>query len=200
MSSEPRSQLENAIANRHADALLWTARIPTMFLRFLASAVVGCALLAAPLAATAADRGPSTPEERKQALEYIHHFEADPLNPALKPEIQWVVSFVDKAPDLHIGVCPALIAFPKGDKKDGLTLFTAMLFVETSFVLQNPDKQDDYHAQFQAGVEGVLRIYEVLLKTNPKDRQPFLDDLIKRRDSGTLVPWVKDRIATFCKQ
>jgi len=170
-----------------------------MFLRYLSAALVGCALLSAPVAAIAADRGPSTPEERKQAIEYIQHFEADPLNPALKPEIQWVVSFIDKVPDIHIGVCPTLIAFPKGDKKDGLTLFTAMLFAETSFALQNPDKQNDYHAQFQAGVEGVLRIYQVLLKSNPKDRQPFLDDLIHRRDAGTLMQWVKERAATYCK-
>ena len=90
------------------------------------------------------------------------------------------------------------IAFPKGDKKDGLTLFTAMLFAEISFALQNPGKQDDYHAQFQAGVEGVLKIYQVLLKSNPRDQQPFLDDLIQRRDAGTLVQWVSERAATFC--
>jgi len=169
-----------------------------MSLRSLFAVLVGGALFAAPVASIAADRGPSTPEERKQALEYIHHFEADPLNPALKPEIQWVVSLIDNVPDIHIGFCPTLIAFPKGDKKDGLTLFTAMLFAEISFALQNPGKQDDYHAQFQAGVEGVLKIYQVLLKSNPRDQQPFLDDLIQRRDAGTLVQWVSERAATFC--
>jgi hypothetical protein len=81
-----------------------------MSLRSLFAVLVGGALLAAPVASIAADRGPSTPEERKQALEYIHHFEADPLNPALKPEIQWVVSLIDNVPDIHIGFCPTLIA------------------------------------------------------------------------------------------
>jgi len=42
---------------------------------------------------------------------------------------------------------------PKGDKKDGLTLFTAMIFAQTAFVLRNPHKQDDQLAQYQAGVE-----------------------------------------------
>jgi hypothetical protein len=44
----------------------------------------------------------------------------------------------------------------------------------------------------------VLKIYQVLLKSNPRDQQPFLDDLIQRRDAGTLVQWVSERAATFC--
>jgi len=36
------------------------------------------------------------------------------------------------------------------------------------------------------------------LKSNPKDRQPFLDDLIQRRDAGTLPQWVKERAAATC--
>jgi hypothetical protein len=170
-----------------------------MFLRSLSAALVGCALLAAPVASQTASRGPSTPEERKQALEYIQHFEADPLNPALKPEIQWVIEWTMQIPDVRVSLCPILDQLPKGNKKDGQTLFTAMVLAQTAFVLQNPDKQNDDPAQFQAGVEGVLRIYQVLLKSNPRDQQPFLDDLIQRRDAGTLVQWVNERAATYCK-
>jgi len=169
-----------------------------MFLRNVSAALLGSALLAAPLASAAADRGPSTPEERKQALDYIHHFEADPLNPALKPEIQWVIKWTIEIPDVRVSLCTILDKLPKGDKKDGQTLFTAMVMAQTAFVLQNPDKQNDDLAQYQAGVEGVLRIYESLLKTNPKDRQTYLDDLVLRRDSGTLAQWVKERAAVAC--
>ena len=169
-----------------------------MLLRTIPAVLVGCAILAAPVAAIAADRGPSTPEERKQALEYIQHFEADPLNPALKPEIQWVVKWTIEIPDVHINLCMILDKLPKGNKKDGQTLFTAMVLAQTAFVLQNPDKQEDLLAQYQAGVEGVLRVYQLLLKSNPKDQQPYLDDLIQRRDAGTLAPWVKERVAASC--
>jgi hypothetical protein len=169
-----------------------------MFLRSLSAALVGCALLAAPVTAQTATRGPSTPEERKQALEYIQHFEADPLNPALKPEIQWIIQWTMQIPDVRVSLCPILDKLPKGNKKDGQTLFTAMVFAQTAFVLQNPDKQNDDLAQFQAGVEGVLRIYEFLLRNNPKDRQPYLDDLIQRREAGTLAHWVKERADASC--
>jgi hypothetical protein len=169
-----------------------------MFLRYLSAALVGCALLAAPVASQTAPRGPSTPEERKQALEYIHHFEADPLNPALKPEIQWVIKWTTQIPDVRVSLCPILDKLPKGNKKAGQTLFTAMVFAQTAFVLKNLDKQNDDLAQFQAGVEGVLRIYELLLRNNPKDQQPYLDDLIQRREAGMLAQWVKERADASC--
>jgi hypothetical protein len=98
-------------------------------------------LLLALIAATAADRGPLTPEERKQALEYIAHFEADPLNPNLRPEIQWVVKWAMEIPDVQVDLCPILDQLPKGDTKDGQTLFTAMVLAQTAFVIENPERQ-----------------------------------------------------------
>lgn len=171
-----------------------------MFLRNLFVALVGSMFLAAPVVAHAADRGPSTPEERKQALEYIQHFEADPLNPKLQPEKEWLTLWMIQVPDIHVKVCLILDKLPKGDKKDSQTLFNAMFFSQIAFVLQNPDKQNDDLAQYEAGVEGALRAYEVLLKSRSKDQQPYLDDLIQRRDSGMLVQWVKERVTASCNK
>lgn len=169
-----------------------------MFIRCLAAVLVGCALLAAPVAATA-QRGPSTLEERKQALEYIHHFEADPLNPNLQTEKEWLTVWMIQVPDIHVSVC-LILDLPKGDKKDSQTLFNAMFFTQIRFVLENPYKQKNELAQYLAGVEGALRTYELLLKSKPKDRQPFLDDLIQRREAGTLAQWVKERAAAQCNK
>ena len=169
-----------------------------MFLRKLSAALLGCTLLAAPASTIAADRGPSTPEERKQALEYIKNFMADPLNPALKSEISWVAGWIIEIPDVHVSLCN-IIELPMGNKKDGQTLITAMVLAQTAFALQNPDKQNDELAQYQAGVEGVLRVYELLMKDNPKDHQLILDDLIQRRDAGTLPQWIMERAANCHK-
>jgi hypothetical protein len=79
------------------------------------AALAGSALLLAPIASTAADRGPSTPEERKQALEYVHHFEADPLNPALQLEKQWLTVWIIEVPDIHVNECMILDKLPRGD-------------------------------------------------------------------------------------
>jgi hypothetical protein len=171
-----------------------------MVLRFISAIIVGSALLLVPVAVNAADRGPSTPAERKQALDYIHRFQADPLNPELRTEREWVIRWSMTVPDVVVHLCPDLAKLPKGEKKDGITLFTAMTFAETAYALESPHKQDDAMAQYQAGVEGVLNTYAILLKTRPKDREPFLDDLAQRRVAGTLAEFVRERADETCHQ
>ena len=115
-------------------------------------------------------------------------------------EREWVLRWIIEIPDIHVSVCMILDKLPKGDKKDASTVFIAETFSQIAFLIQNPDKQNDRLAEFQAGVDGALRVYEVLLKANPKDRQPFLDDLTERRDSGTLAQFVKERAEAACKK
>jgi hypothetical protein len=170
-----------------------------MFIRKISAVAVGCGLLLASTVSFTQDhRGPSTAEERQQALEYIHSWQADPLGPQARDQFGWVLKWMADVPDLAVQVC-TLIDLPKGNKKDSTTIFGAMFMAQTAFVIQNPDKKDDRLAEYQAGVEGALHVYEQLLKANPKDRQPYLDDLIQRRDAGTLAQFVKERATANCK-
>lgn len=170
-----------------------------MFIRKIPAALVVCGLLfASTLSFTQASRGPSTAEERQQALQYIHSWQADPLGPQAKDQFGWVLKWVAEVPDLTVQVC-TLIDLPKGNKKDSATVFGAMFMAQTAFIIDNPDRKNDRLAEYQAGVEGALRVYELLLKNNPKDRQPYLDDLVQRRDAGTLAEFVKQRAQSQCK-
>ena len=171
-----------------------------MFIRTVSAAVVGCMLLVAPLAAQSAKRGPSTPEERKQALADIQTWQADPLGPNAKDELGWVLKWLADVPDITVHVCTILDKLPKGDKKDSNTIFGGEFMAQAAFVIQNPDRKDDLQAEYQAGVEGALRTYDHLLKSNPKDRQEYLDNLVKRRDAGALAQFVQERLAAgACK-
>jgi hypothetical protein len=156
--------------------------------------------LVAPLAAQSAKRGPSTPEERKQALEYIHEWQADPLGPNAKDEFGWVLKWLADVPDITVHVCTILDKLPKGDKKDSNGIFGGAFMAQAVFVIENLDRKNDLQAEYQAGVEGALLTYEHLLKSNPKDRQEYLDSLVKRRDTGTLAQFVQERLAAgACK-
>jgi len=115
-------------------------------------------------------------------------------------EREWVLRWIIEIPDIYVSVCMILDKLPKGDKKDASIVFIAETFSQTAFLIQNPNKQDDRLAEDQAGVEGALRVYEVLLKANPKDRQSLLDDPIERRESGTLAQFVKERAEAACKK
>lgn len=169
-----------------------------MFTRAIAAILLG-SVFVMPSAATATDRGPSTPEERKQALDFIHDWESNPLGPNAKDEFGWILKWIADVPDLSVHACMILDKLPKGDKKDSTTIFGGAFLSQVQFIIENPGERDDRIAEYQAGVEGALHVYEVLLKTNPKDREPYLDDLIQRRDTGSLAQFVKERAEASCK-
>jgi hypothetical protein len=169
-----------------------------MFLRAASACVLGCTILAGSQPAIATDRGPSTPEERKQALAIIHRFQGDPFNPEVQPQIQWVAQWTRDVPDIRLDLCMSFYKLDGAKKADGAALFNAMLLAQTAFVLENPEHQDDGLAQVQAGVQGMLNFYALLLKTNPSDRQPYLDKLIKQRNAGTLAQFVKAHLPSAC--
>jgi hypothetical protein len=180
--------------------VIWLARNLAMTSEKISAAVVACGLLLSSSVCLAQDRrGPSTAEERQQALEYIHSWQADPLGPEAKEKRAWVLKWLVDVPDLTVHLCSILDKLPKGDKKDSSTLFTGMFMAQAAFVIDNPDKQDQRIAEYEAGVEGALRVYEALVKANPKDREAYLDDLIARRDAGTLAQYVEERADASCK-
>jgi hypothetical protein len=162
-----------------------------MFMLRLCMPVLVCALLSGAAALRAADRGPSTADERRQALDYIHHFQADPLNSALRPEIEWVTKWAIEIPDVHVNLC-LMVELPKGDKKHSQTLFTAMMLSQTAFAIEHRDDSPDVQAEHLAGMNGLLDAYEKVAAANAKDRQPALDDLLQRRQAGTLEAYVKE--------
>jgi hypothetical protein len=88
----------------------------------------------------------------------------------------------------------------KGDKQDGATIFGGAFMGQAAFLLESPGKKGDPQAEYQAGVEGALNVYAGLLKSNSKDREPYLDDLIQRREAGTLAQFVHDRAAASCRK
>jgi hypothetical protein len=158
--------------------------------------VLVCAAVCAPRCAHAADRGPSTPEERSQMLDEVHAWQANPLGPQAKDHFRTVFKFFADVPDLTVHVCMILDKLPKGSKKDADTIFGGQFMGQAQFVLESPNKNDDRVAEFQAGTEGALHTYQVLVQSNEKDRESYLDDLVKRREHGTLADYVKERSAT----
>ena len=173
-----------------------------MLLRRLLVTLVGCTLLAAPLAARepSAPRGPSTSEERAKALAIIQDNEENPLGSKARDQRKWLVSWLAQIPDITVNACLIFDGIAAPGKKDSDLVFGQTVFAQAAFVMQHPDKKSNLLAQYQAGVEGALRLYENLLKSKPKDRQPYLDNLLQRRAAGTLAEFVKERVSASCDQ
>lgn len=64
-----------------------------------------------------------------------------------------------------------------------------VLFSGAAFTLERQDKARDDIAVYTAGVEGALRVYEVLTRSKPDAKLAFLDDLVTKGSRPTC--WLR---------
>lgn len=146
-----------------------------------------------------AERGPSTPEERKKAVELVESLETDPLGPGAQEARRWLTTWTIEIPDISVKVCTELVGPALGKKYHySAEVGLQPMYSATRFAIEHPDKATDDIAMYLAGTEGALRVYEVLLKTKPDAKLPFFDDLIAKRDRGELLDFVT-KAAKKCK-
>jgi hypothetical protein len=169
-----------------------------MLLSRIFAAAVCFALFLTSSLALAADRGPSTPEERKQAVEYVQDYLSNPLGPKAHDEREWVIKWAIEVPDVNVSICSILEKLPKGNKQDADAIFAGMVLAQTAFAIQNLDAKANSQEAYLAGISGALQVYQMLLEDRPKDRQPYLDDLVAKQASGALTQYVQGRVAKSC--
>jgi hypothetical protein len=162
-------------------------------------AAIALLLLAAPTAAFSPyQRGPSTAEERAQALDFAESLEKEPLARGAKDKRSWFVRFLIEVPDISLTVCPLIPDLLEHKKNYSSELVVQGMISSGAFLIRDPEKAKDQVAVNQAGIEGTLRAYEGILKQEPKARWQALDNLLALREKGELSAWVKQSTATEC--
>ncbi len=147
--------------------------------------------------ALADKRGPSTPAERKRALEVIQKLEADPMNPDLAKDRAWINEWVFGAPDVHVVLCTAILK-PLLDETNSdprKALMLQNLLAMAAFEIENPEKAKDPVQMQLAGAEGMLRAYDNIHRRMPMYKSDFLDDLVIKRQTGKLESYVREGAA-----
>jgi len=160
-----------------------------------ATAALLALFLCAPL--LAADRGPSTQQERDQAVKLTRLLEKDPLNPKAGDARKWLIFWSAAVPDITVDMC---FHFVGGVQKVKKFPHESEIAVQTgwgqlAYQIEHPDAKPDDEATFVAGVESALKVYESILAAEPKSRVPFLDDLAVKRDKGELAAFVHENIS-----
>jgi hypothetical protein len=139
-----------------------------------------------------AKRGPSTPEERQRVASISHRIEADPLGPSAVEDRAWAMKLLIAVPDIHVRACGELMRSIFAAKKNySSELFAQMIISDGAFAIEQPEKTGDLLAHNLAGLEGSLKAYESILKSKPAARWPLLDELIQKRNNGTLLDYVR---------
>jgi hypothetical protein len=144
----------------------------------------------------ATKRGPSTPEERKRAVEVMRKLEADPLNPQLQKDRQWLVNWVIEIPDITVPVCQdVLLTALKQDQwtyKYAPDLVGQQLAASAVFMIEHPEQGENDYAIYKAGLDSALHAYEAILKGHAKaGRWLPLDELLTKRKKGELDDYLR---------
>lgn len=137
-------------------------------------------------------RGPSTPEERKRAVEMATFLETNPLAKEAKEYRGTLLFFLSEVPDITVTLCTNVFSDSKKFKGDyDSELIGQQAFSQAKFIIENPDKAQDAAAVYLAGVEGVLRTWQAIKAAKPKAKFPLLDELLEKQKAGTLAEHVQ---------
>jgi hypothetical protein len=138
-------------------------------------------------------RGPSTPEERKRAVEMATFLETNPLAKEAKDYRAALLFFLAEVPDITITLCTNVLGESKRIKGDyHAELVGQLAYSQAKFVIENPDKAHDAVAVYLAGVEGVLRTWQAIKTAKPKAKFPLMDELLQKQQAGTLAAHVTE--------
>jgi len=139
----------------------------------------------------AQDAGPPPTDERARVVKIARHLERDPIGKEAPELRKWVLTWLIDHPELDFSVCTEfLVPLLKSDHKYSSEINLQMIASGGAFVIEHPDKMHDNDAVYLASLEGSLAVYESILKAVPEARWKFLDDLLVRRDKGTLPEYI----------
>ena len=138
-------------------------------------------------------RGPSTPEERKRAVELATFLEKNPLAKEAKDHRASLLYFLADVPDITIKLCTNVLGESKRLKGDyEAELVGQLAYSQAKFIIENPDKAQDDAAVYLGGVEGVLRTWQAIKATKPKAKFELMEELLQKQQAGTLADYVRD--------
>ncbi|HLM02852.1 MAG TPA: hypothetical protein VK400_17505 [Pyrinomonadaceae bacterium] len=126
-------------------------------------------------------------------IQAARFLEEKPFDKQAKDVRAWAVKYASDTEEVTVIVCGGT-ASPLLDKKNkfGSELIGQYLIAMTAFKLENPAKIKDENAAQLAGLESVLKTYETMLKENQKAKSAKIDELLAKRNDGTLAKYVAD--------
>jgi hypothetical protein len=135
----------------------------------------------------------STPEDRQRLVAIAHKLEAAPLDPALAQEREWALGWTIAAPDVHVKICPSLLADLRRPKYKYKSEIGAQLLISSAaFLIEHAQQGDGIANQSIGGMEGVLKAYTAIVKAEPQARAKSLDALLEKQTAGKLADAVSE--------
>ncbi|CAN5269241.1 hypothetical protein BH20ACI2_BH20ACI2_05180 [soil metagenome] len=132
----------------------------------------------------------SRPEDKETFVKGTRLLEQDPFNKNAKKIRSSLLFWLIEAPDVSVTLCSDFL--PVGEKYKYAPEITGQFtYGMGSFIIENPNRATDQKAVFQGGLESVSRMYESMLKEQPKARNDFLNGLVEKRNKGEVGKFVE---------
>jgi hypothetical protein len=155
-------------------------------------------VLAASVPADCKMRGPSTPQERARALNYIQSLEQHPLAKDSLEKRMWLTEWLVQVPDFTVNACcKALDSLDKVNDTYSNQLRMQAIYAQAAFILQHPKTRSEAEMQ-AAGLTGTLRAYQAIQRFDPSAQYPVLDNLLSLEKQGKLLQYVEQQ--SVCKE
>ncbi len=160
----------------------------------IATALVTAVLAFSCLPTLAQDnkRAPSTPEERKRFVTITRDVIRAPLE-TKRSDVGWALQWLAEVPDIIVNPCPIpLENLTASGNPYAAAIFGVYVMAMGAFTIEQPDKAKDPALQFMAGVEAAIRAYQAIRKNDADAASDDMEDLIARRQAGTLNGFVQE--------
>ena len=155
-------------------------------------------ILAASIPAESKMRGPSTPQERARALDYIQSLEQNPLAKDSFEKRLWLTEWIVQVPDFTVKLCcKALDSLDTVNDTYSNQLRMQAIYSQAAYILQHPSTASDAEKE-AAGLAGALRAYKAIQRFDPSAQYPVLDELVSLEKQGKLVQYVEQQ--TQCNE
>ena len=148
-------------------------------------------VLAASIPAESKMRGPSTPQERARALDYIQSLEQNPLSKDSLDKRMWLTEWIVQVPDFTVTpCCKDLDSLDKVNDTYSNQLRMQAMYSQAAYILRHPKATSDAEKQ-AAGLAGTLRAYRAIQRFDPTAQYPALDNLSSLEKQGKLLQYVE---------
>jgi hypothetical protein len=150
-------------------------------------------VLAASVPAESKTRGPSTPQERARALDYIQSLEQNPLAKDSLDKRMWLTEWIVQVPDFTVKFCcKELDSLDKVNDTYSNQLRMQAIYSQAGYILRHPNVKSDAEKQ-AAGLAGALRTYRAIQRFDPSAQYPLLDNLLSLEKQGKLLQYVEQQ-------
>lgn len=144
---------------------------------------------------------PSTPQERKRAVELTRKLEHEPLGDQATQEREWLTKWIIEIPDLTVPVCdevlrPALQG-EMGQYRYAKELLAQQLAGGMAYIIEHPQPEDptqqDDLAINRAALTSALNAYESIVRANARAAKwGPMERLVAQRKAGSLDQYLRE--------